>query len=111
MGPRSLSLISLREDEPWKRYWCQLTAEVNHEEPHHADSCPTSGGLFVEMINVPRKNNGDNDMTSAHADGAHCQHRLSTDSINPQDSRDGGDEHDDTNDAGSKETSGCSAES
>lgn len=49
-------------------------------------------------------------MASTHADSTDGQDRLTAESINPQDCRNGGDKHDDTDDTSGQETGGVTAE-
>lgn len=80
------------------------------EEPDHAHSGPAGGGLVVESINVLGEDDSDDEMARSHADSTHCKNWLAAGAIDPENGWDGGDEHDDADDAGSEEAGGCLAE-
>ena len=74
-------------------------AEMGNEQPHHGDRCPTCRLMCWPLILVLGKNNGYSDMANTHCDGTQRQNRLSSKFVNIQDGWDGGEEHDNTDNA------------
>lgn len=66
--------------------------------------------MRLKLVDVLGKNHGDDEMASTHANSADSQDRLTAESVDPQDCRDGSDKHDDTDDTSGQETGGVAAE-
>lgn len=82
---------------------------MDDKQPDHADGSPTGGLVVRPVVGVLGKDDSDDDVARRHADGTDGQNGSATDTVNPQDGRHGGDEHDDTDDAGGEELSGVAA--
>lgn len=106
-GPQESSIISI---SPQKRAGRKLTSKVDDKQPNHADSSPSSGLVSLKLVDVLGKNDGDDKMASTHANSANSQDRLTAESINPQDCRNGSNKHDNTNDTSGQETGSVAAE-
>jgi hypothetical protein len=74
-------------------------AEMGDEQPHHGNRCPTCSLMRWPLVLILGKNNGYSDMANAHCDGSQCQNRLSSKFVNIQDGGDGGEEHDNADNA------------
>ena len=78
---------------------------MGYEQPHHRNSSPTCCFVCWPLVLILCKNNGDSDVANAHSDGSKCKNRFSSELVNVQDGRNGGEEHDNTDDTGGKEGS------
>lgn len=94
----------LGDDDPGTR--SPTVTKVNDEEPDHGNGGPTGSLVVWPVVGVLGKENGNDDVACSHADGTGNQHGLASDSVDPQNSWDSGNEHDDANHAGGKEGNG-----
>lgn len=61
--------------------------KVNHKQPDHSNGSPSCGSLLVEVIDVARQDDRDNDVARSHANSADNEHRLTSDPVNIQNGR------------------------
>lgn len=84
-------------------------AEVNDEQPDHADGSPTGTLLVRPVVGVLGKNDSDDDVAGRHTDRTDGQNGSATNTVDPQDGRDGSDEHDDADDTSGEKLRGVAA--
>jgi hypothetical protein len=82
---------------------------MDDEKPNHDNGCPTSCLIILKVINVLGEDDSDNQMAKTHAYCTDCKNWLTTQAIDPENSGDGGDEHDNTDDSSGEEGSGGAA--
>ena len=63
---------------------------MNDEKPDHSHCSPSSGDLLVKIVDVLGQDDVDDDVTCCHTDSTNDQHWLSTNLIDPENSRDCG---------------------
>jgi hypothetical protein len=54
---------------------------VNHKEPDHSNSSPSSSSLLVKVVDIASQDDSDNDVARSHANGADDEDRLSANAI------------------------------
>lgn len=77
---------------------------MHNEQPDHHYGSPSSRLLVVEVVNVLGKNDRDDEVAESHAEGTDREYRPASDAVDPEDGRNGGDEHDNAHDTGGEET-------
>lgn len=65
--------------------------------------------MSLELVNVLGEDYSDNEMAKTHTDGTDSQNRFTTETINPQNSGNGSDKHDNTDDSSGQQTGGVAA--
>jgi hypothetical protein len=105
-GPQESNFVSI--DYSKSKLRNSLTSKVDNKQPNHANGTPSSSLVVFEVVNVFGQDNSDDQVAGPHANGTNSQDGLTTQTIDPKDSRDGGDKHDNTDNSGSQQT-GCVA--
>ena len=76
---------------------------MHHEQPDHSNCCPTCALVCLPLVLILRKDDGNDDMASSHADGSDNEHGLATQFVNVCNSREGRNPHHDTHNTGREE--------
>lgn len=80
---------------------------MDHKQPDHANGSPASRGLLIEAVNVLGKDYSNDEMAGAHANSTHGKNRLATQTVDPEDCRNGCNEHDNTDHTSGQQTCSC----
>ena len=83
---------------------------MDDEDPDHGDGRPSGGPMVLPIVFERAADTSDDEMAGRHAEGTDDQDGLTSEGVNVHDGRDGGDEHDNTNDARSKQRDSVGAE-
>jgi len=76
---------------------------MDDEQPHHDHGCPSRCTVVLKVVKVLRENDGDDEVREGHAEGSDSEHGFTTETVDVEDCGDGGEEHDDADDACCKE--------
>lgn len=75
-------------------------AEVNGVEPDEDDSRPRGTLVVVEVASVRARDASNDEMRDGHTNATYDEDRLAAETIDVENGRNGGEEHDDTHNAG-----------
>jgi hypothetical protein len=98
----------LGDDNPGHR--SPGVTEVNGVEPDEDDGDPTSSPVVRPVVAVSTDNTGYDEMGDSHPNTTSNEDNLSSEAIDVEHCRDGGEEHDDTDNTSSKERRGATAQ-
>lgn len=86
--------------------WSPGVTKVDNEEPDHGDGSPSSSLVGVPSVLELTEDDSNDEMAKSHTDGTGDENWLATSFVDPKNSWNSGDEHDDTDDTGRKEGGG-----
>lgn len=66
--------------------------------------------MSIKLVNVSSENDSNDEMAKTHTNSTDSQNRFTTETINPQNSWNSSDKHDDTDDSSGQETGGVAAQ-
>ena len=72
---------------------------MDDEQPDHHNGCPSRRTMVPKVFIVLRENDGDDEVGEGHAEGSDSEHGFTAELVNVKDCGDGGEEHDDADDA------------
>lgn len=84
--------------------------EVNGVQPDENDSSPGRTLMVVPVVLVRASDTGDDEVGYRHAETADDENRLTAETIDEEDGRDGGEEHDDADHTGGKKRDGTASQ-